>query len=121
MKKLGKEVTDLKQSSEFTENNLEEKVNQLDEKHVNLENQCNELYNNSLESKYFFNKLVDLEDRSRRKILRINGIAEESDESWKQCEGQLQKNKCFYNLTNSLTVKTINKDGSECNTRNAVF
>ena len=53
MKKLGKEITDLKQSLEFTENVQEEKVKKLDEKHVNLENQCNEVYNNSIESEYF--------------------------------------------------------------------
>ena len=71
MKKLGKEVTYLKQSLEFTENVLEEKVKKLDEKHVNSENQRNELYNNSLESEYVYNKLNDLEDRSRRNGLRM--------------------------------------------------
>ena len=71
MKKLGKEVTYLKQSLEFTENVLEEKVKKLDEKHVNSENQLNELYNNSLESEYVYNKLNDLEDRSRRNGLRM--------------------------------------------------
>ena len=48
MKKLGKEVTYLKQSLEFKENVPEEKVKKLDEKHVNLKNQCNELYNNTV-------------------------------------------------------------------------
>ena len=56
MKKLGKGMTDLKQSLEFTENILTEKVKKLDEKHVNLENQCSELYNNSLESVRVFIK-----------------------------------------------------------------
>ena len=90
MKKLGKEIADLNQSLEFTENILEEKVKKLDEKHVNLENQCNELYINSLESEYFYNKLVDLEGRSRRNNLRIDGIVEGPNESWEQCEEQLQ-------------------------------
>ena len=81
MKKIGKEVADLKQSLEFTENVLEEKVKKLHEKHANLANQCNELYNNSLESDYFYNKLVDLEDRSRGNDLRIDGIAEGPNES----------------------------------------
>ena len=81
MKKIGKEVADLKQSLEFTENVLEEKVKKLHEKHANLANQCNKLYNNSLESDYFYNKLVDLEDRSRGNNLRIDGIAEGPNES----------------------------------------
>ena len=76
-------------SLEFTEKILEKKVKKLNEKHVNLENQCNELYSNSLKSEYFHNKLVDLEDRSRRNNLRIDGIAEGSNESWEQCEEQL--------------------------------
>ena len=90
MKKLGKEVAHLKQSLEFTENVLEEKVKQLDEKHLNFKNQCNELYNNTLESEYFYNKLLDLEDRSRRNNLRIDGIVEGPNESWEHCEEQLQ-------------------------------
>ena len=90
MKKLGKEVADLKQRLEFTENVLEEMVKKLDKKHVNLENQCNELYNNIFESGYFYNKLLDLEHRSRRNNLRIDGIAEGLNERWEQCEKQLQ-------------------------------
>ena len=81
MKKIGKEVEDLKQSLEFTENVPEEKVKKLHEKHANLANQCNELYSNSLESDYFYNKLVDLEGRSRGNNLRIDGIVEGPNES----------------------------------------
>ena len=90
MRKRGKEVTDLKQSLEFTENVLEEKGKKLDEKHVNLENQCNELCNNSLESEFFYKKLVDLEERSGKKDLRIDGIAEKPNENWERFEEQLQ-------------------------------
>ena len=46
--------------------------------------------NKSLESKYFYNKLVDLQCRSRRNNLKIDGIAEVPNESWKQCKEQLQ-------------------------------
>ena len=53
---------------------LVEKENKLDEKHVKLEDQCNELYQNSLESDHFYDRLVDLEDRSRRSNFRIDGI-----------------------------------------------
>ena len=38
MKKLGKEVTGLKQSLELIETILKEKVKKLEEKHVNLKN-----------------------------------------------------------------------------------
>ena len=91
VKKLGEEVTDLKQSLGFTENVLEEKVKSLGEKHVNLEKQCNELSNKSLESEYFSNKSVDLKGKSRSINLRIDGIAKKArKKSWEQCEEQLQ-------------------------------
>ena len=38
------------------------------------------------------NKLVDLEDRSRRSNLRINGIKEGKNETWEECE---EKVNCF--------------------------
>ena len=37
-----------------------------------------------------YNKLVDLEDRSRRCNLRINGVTEKKDETWEQCEDEIQ-------------------------------
>ena len=89
-KKITKEVTDLKQSLESKETVVEEKVKKPDGKNVHLGNQCNELYNNSLEPEFFWNKLVDLEDRSGRNNLRIDGIAEGANENWDQCEEQLQ-------------------------------
>ena len=38
------------------------------------------------------NKLVDLEDRSRRNNLRINGIKEGKNKTWKECEKRVN---CF--------------------------
>ena len=38
------------------------------------------------------NKLVDLEDRSRRNNFRINGIKEEKNETWEECEKRVN---CF--------------------------
>ena len=38
------------------------------------------------------NKLVDLEDRSRRNNLRINGIKEGKNETWQECEERVN---CF--------------------------
>ena len=63
----------------------------LNEQHVNLEKQSNELYNKSLESEYFYNKSVELEDRYRRNnCRRIDAIAEKPNKNWEQCEEQLQ-------------------------------
>ena len=38
------------------------------------------------------NKLVDLEDRSRRNNLRINGIKEGKNKTWEECEKRVN---CF--------------------------
>ena len=35
------------------------------------------------------NKLIDLEDRSRRNDLRINGIKERKNETWEECEERI--------------------------------
>ena len=64
-KNLGKGISDLKSSLVFTENMLEEKVQRLEEKYRNLENRYQEPYDTNLEPAYVYNKLVDLEDRSK--------------------------------------------------------
>ena len=43
-------------------------------------------YQNEIDPEYINNKLIDLEDRSRRNNLRIYGIMETNDESWEKCE-----------------------------------
>ena len=39
----------------------------------------------------FTNKLFDLEDRSRRNNLIIDGISESRNETWEECEEEIQK------------------------------
>ena len=48
-------------------------------------------YEWQLDSEYVKNKLVDLEDRSRRSNLRIDGIKEKDGESWEYCEAKVEK------------------------------
>ena len=36
------------------------------------------------------NKLTELEDWSRRNNIRIDGIAEEPEETWEQCDKEVQ-------------------------------
>ena len=47
------------------------------------------------------NKLVDLDDRSRRNNLRINGIKETKNETWEECEERVN---CF--LKEKLDIDT---------------
>ena len=67
-KEIGKEICELRSSLEFTENVLEEKVKKLEERCENMETELQEFYNNQIDPEYIYNKLVDLEDSSRRLI-----------------------------------------------------
>ena len=44
-----------------------------------------------VDPEYVTNKLIDLEDRSRRNNLRIDGISESRNETWEECEEEIQK------------------------------
>ena len=90
IKNLGKEICDLRSSLEFTENVLEEKVKKLEERCENMETELQEFHNNQIDPDYIYNKLVDLEDRSRRCNLRIDGVTEKKGETWEQCEEEIQ-------------------------------
>ena len=55
-----------------------------------METELQEFYNNQIDPDYIYNKLVDLEDRSRRCNLRIDGVTEKKGETWEQCEEEIQ-------------------------------
>ena len=40
---------------------------------------------------YVINKLINLEDRSRRNNLRIDGISKSRKRTWEECEEEIQK------------------------------
>ena len=91
LEKLNKEIVDLKISLETSQEIFEKKFQKVDD---NLSKQkqkykedINELWkdNNQL-----CERLRDLEDRSRRDNLRIDGIAEVENEMWEQTEEILQ-------------------------------
>ena len=63
-----------------------------------MEIDLQEFVNNQVNSEYVYNKLVDLERRSRRCNLRIDGVTEREDETLKQYEDKIQ---------NSLASKTL--------------
>ena len=76
IKDLRKEINEFKESLEFTENKLHDKMKKLEEKHENFNKTVDEIYNSQVDSDFDYDKLIDLEDRSRRNNLRIYGISE---------------------------------------------
>ena len=83
---LKNEVNDLRKSLEFTQNNLEEKVDNVEKIMEQLESDILEIYEYQVDPKYVQDKLTELEDRSRRNNIRIDGIKETKGETWNDCE-----------------------------------
>ena len=73
-------MTDLKSSVEHRDADLND-----------LSDRVDEIYDCQLDPEYVANKLFDLEDRSRRNNLRIDGIPESRNETWEECEEEIQK------------------------------
>ena len=97
---LSKEIADLKEGLEFTQEETEGKFSTLNEKISNMEKNLLSLKKDidiiqttkpglAIDIE---NKLEDLEYRSRRNNLRINGIKEGKSETWEVCE---EKVNCF--------------------------
>ena len=101
MDQLTHKINDLQESVEFTEKHLEEKIgkieSELQSKTQYLEDELKNLKLNVVTKKdltHIRQKLIELEDRSRRNNLRIDGIPESYKETWDDCE-----NKCKIFLT----------------------
>ena len=90
IKNLGKEICDLTSSLEFSGNVLKKKIKKLEERCENMETELQEFYNNQIDPEYVYNKLVDIEDRSRRCNLRIDGVTKREGETWEKCEDEIQ-------------------------------
>ena len=97
IKSLKNEVNELKKSMKFTENDLEEKVNNVEENMCKVKEDLKDIYEYQIDLYYMNdslknirNKLTELEDRSRRNNIRIDGIAEEPWETWEESERKVQ-------------------------------
>ena len=85
------DVADLKQSLEFTQEQMKEEINKIKKDLEDLDKNINEVQQDLLDSKYVSSKLIELEDRSRRNNLRIDGIDEKPNETWDKCEARVQE------------------------------
>ena len=81
----------MRKSIEFTENQLEEKVNNAKNKLVDIEQRIEEIYYYQIELDHVQQKLIDLDDRSRRNNLRVDRILETLEDTWEDREEKLQQ------------------------------
>ena len=90
IKNIKCEINELKKNIEFTEEVLEEKVQKM-RRVSSLEEKVDEIYDYQIDPDEVEKKLTDLEDRSRRTNLRIDGVAEENGETWDHCERKVKE------------------------------
>ena len=86
----------MKKSIQFTENVLEEKVAKVEQNVCELQEKFNKVEEDAAdmndyieEAENIHNKLVELEDRSRRNNISIEGIKEHNIESREECERRI--------------------------------
>ena len=109
IKELKNEINDFKASLQFTENGLKEKIESLEKK--TWKYFCvgwwSLWYPNNPE--FVHNKLIDLEDRSRRNNLRIYGVTETNDETWEKREDHDEQE-----FSEKLGLKNILVEWTHC-------
>ena len=70
---------------------MEEKVNNAENKLADSEHRIEEIHDYQIDPEYVEQKLIDLEDRSRRNNLRLDGILETPGETWEDREEKLKQ------------------------------
>ena len=98
IRNLKNEVNELKKSMEFVQNDLEERVNNVEENMCKVKEDLKEIYEYQIDPDYVNdsltdtrNKLTELEGRSRRNNIQIDGIAEEPGKTWYECGRKVQR------------------------------
>ena len=91
LNKISDEVVELTKSLEFTQAEVKEEITNIKDDLNQVKNEIQELGEDVLDPDYVTNKLIELEDRSRRNNIRIDGIEEEQYETWDRCEEKVQK------------------------------
>ena len=72
--RLKNEINDLRKSFEFTQNNLEEKVDRVVKRREKLDSDIQEIYKYEIDPKYVQEKLTELEDRyCRNNLMELTG------------------------------------------------
>ena len=85
LNEISGEVLELTKSLEFTQGEVKEEITCIKDDLNQVKTDLQELREDVT------NKLIELEDRSRRNNIRIDGIEDDQNETWDSCEEKVQK------------------------------
>ena len=91
LEEISKEVRDITESVEFTEGRLDEEIATVKDDISKTESDVRLIERDLLNPNDVSEKLIELEDRSRRNNLRFDGLTEDTNETWDDCELKIQK------------------------------
>ena len=92
-KSLKNEVKELKKSMGFTQNDLEERVNNVEEKMCKVKEDLKEIYEYQ----------IDPDN------IRIDGIADEPGETWEECKRRVQRSLSEEFVINNLVIERAHR------------
>ena len=116
LERLSGEVSDIKESLEFTQKQLEDETKVIKKDIEILQKNLNQIEKDLLDPEDIKNKSIDLEDRSRRNNFRIDDIKETNNDSWENCEEQFQKIiKEKLNIEKNIEIDRCHRAGEKQN------
>ena len=89
--KISQEVVEITKSLEFTQEELHDGLANVKNDIKKLQTDLREIEDDLLDPTFVVEKLTELEDRSRRNNVRIDGIPETPNENWENCEKKVRK------------------------------
>ena len=85
LKKYRNKISELKNSIEFTQNEVDEKITCFESRLQKTEETLKEVYDYQVDPEYIKERFDEMEDRSRRNNVRVDGI--------KECEGETREDR----------------------------
>ena len=88
--KICKDMIEVTKSLEFTQTMLNEELGTAKNDIKKLASGMKELENDILDPNEVSEKLIELEDKSQRKNLHVDGLIENTKETWNNCKKKLE-------------------------------
>ncbi|XP_065678168.1 uncharacterized protein LOC136093155 [Hydra vulgaris] len=107
------EAEEIKVSLNFHEELIENKIKTALDSFIKNKSTHNEIQNNNIELKKINSKLREIEDRSRRNNLRVEGVKEDDNESWLESETKVKKIFDEYLGIKDVKIERAHRAGKE--------